>query len=145
VRLTTPSSFYVVSIYWKPASTTSPLDLPTDGDATFIKVTEVPFYYLIHVKTAVLQGQHLAITLTFWTYVPRAQCSTLCVLEGFFLSSLDPRAPYTTLTKPRSRLGPYTYTLIGSLRDMGTHGSPPTRVPEVPVKWTRLARSPADL
>jgi hypothetical protein len=31
------------------------------------------------------------------------------------------------------------------LRDMGTHGSPPTRVPEVPVKWTRPARSPADL
>jgi hypothetical protein len=28
---------------------------------------------------------------------------------------------------------------------MGTHGSPPTRVPEVPVKWTRPARSPADL
>jgi hypothetical protein len=31
------------------------------------------------------------------------------------------------------------------LRDMGTHGSPPTRVPEVPVKWIRPARSPADL
>jgi hypothetical protein len=28
---------------------------------------------------------------------------------------------------------------------MGTHGSPPTRVLEVPVKWTRPARSPADL
>jgi hypothetical protein len=28
---------------------------------------------------------------------------------------------------------------------MGTHGSPPTRVPEVPVKWTRPARSPVDL
>jgi hypothetical protein len=28
---------------------------------------------------------------------------------------------------------------------MGTHGSPPTRVPEVPVKWTRPARSPANL
>jgi hypothetical protein len=28
---------------------------------------------------------------------------------------------------------------------MGTHGSPTTRVPEVPVKWTRPARSPADL
>jgi hypothetical protein len=28
---------------------------------------------------------------------------------------------------------------------MGTHGSPPTRVPEVSVKWTRLARSLADL
>jgi hypothetical protein len=28
------------------------------------------------------------------------------------------------------------------MRDMGTHGSPPTRVP---VKWTRLVRSPADL
>jgi hypothetical protein len=28
---------------------------------------------------------------------------------------------------------------------MGTHGSPPTRVPEVPVEWTRTARSPADL
>jgi hypothetical protein len=28
---------------------------------------------------------------------------------------------------------------------MGTHGSPPTRVLEVPVKWTRHVRSPADL
>jgi hypothetical protein len=28
---------------------------------------------------------------------------------------------------------------------MGTHGSPPAMVPEVPAKWTRLARSPADL
>jgi hypothetical protein len=28
---------------------------------------------------------------------------------------------------------------------MGTHGSPPTRVPEVPVKWTQPTRSPADL
>jgi hypothetical protein len=32
-----------------------------------------------------------------------------------------------------------------SVRDMATHGSPPTGVPEVPVKWTRPARSPADL
>jgi hypothetical protein len=29
--------------------------------------------------------------------------------------------------------------------DKGTHGSPPTRVLEVPVKWTRPARSPTDL
>jgi hypothetical protein len=28
---------------------------------------------------------------------------------------------------------------------MGTHGSPSTRVPEVPVKWNRPARSPANL
>jgi hypothetical protein len=28
---------------------------------------------------------------------------------------------------------------------MGTHGSPPTRLLEVPVKWTRPARRPADL
>jgi hypothetical protein len=28
---------------------------------------------------------------------------------------------------------------------MGTHGSPPTRVLEVPVKWSRPVRSPADL
>jgi hypothetical protein len=28
---------------------------------------------------------------------------------------------------------------------MGTHGSPPTRVPEVLVKWTQPAKSPADL
>jgi hypothetical protein len=29
--------------------------------------------------------------------------------------------------------------------DMGTHGSPPTRVPEVPVKWARPAKSLTDL
>jgi hypothetical protein len=28
---------------------------------------------------------------------------------------------------------------------MGTHGFPLTRVPEVPVKWARLTRSPANL
>jgi hypothetical protein len=28
---------------------------------------------------------------------------------------------------------------------MGTYGSPPTRVLEVPAKWTRHAISPADL
>jgi hypothetical protein len=28
---------------------------------------------------------------------------------------------------------------------MGTHGSPLTRVPEVPIKWTQPARSPADM
>jgi hypothetical protein len=28
---------------------------------------------------------------------------------------------------------------------MGTYGSPPTRVLEVPVKWTRPARSSADM
>jgi hypothetical protein len=31
------------------------------------------------------------------------------------------------------------------LRDMGTHGSPLTRVLEAPVKWTRLGRSTTDL
>jgi hypothetical protein len=43
------------------------------------------------------------------------------------------------------RLRRYVYTSIGGLRDMGTHGSPPTRVPKVTVKWTQPARSPADL
>jgi hypothetical protein len=31
------------------------------------------------------------------------------------------------------------------MRDMGTHGSPPTRVLEVPAKWTRPVKSPTDL
>jgi hypothetical protein len=31
------------------------------------------------------------------------------------------------------------------VRDMGIHGSPPTRVAEVPIKCTRPARSPVDL
>jgi hypothetical protein len=31
------------------------------------------------------------------------------------------------------------------LRDMGTHGSPPSRVPDVSAKWTRSAKNPADL
>jgi hypothetical protein len=35
--------------------------------------------------------------------------------------------------------------LAPGLRDMGTHGSPLTRVPEVPIKWTQPARSPADM
>jgi hypothetical protein len=34
---------------------------------------------------------------------------------------------------------------IGGLKDMGTHGSPPTRVLEVLVKWTQPTRSPTDL
>jgi hypothetical protein len=31
------------------------------------------------------------------------------------------------------------------VRDMGTHGSPPTRVLEIHVKWARPARSLTDL
>jgi hypothetical protein len=31
---------------------------------------------------------------------------------------------------------------IGGFRDMGTHGSRPTRVPKVPVKWTRPVEAP---
>jgi hypothetical protein len=64
----------------------------------------------------------------------------------------DPRAPYATSAVPflpfastRPCLSRYAYTSIGGLRDMGTHGSPSTRIPEVPVKWTRPNRSPADL
>jgi hypothetical protein len=64
----------------------------------------------------------------------------------------DPCAPYTTspASCPRSAstrlcLSRFAYMSIGGLRDMGTHGSPTTRVSEVPVKWTRPARSPADL
>jgi hypothetical protein len=72
------------------------------------------------------------------------------LLGGF--SFLDPRSPYATSSTPCLhsistwlRLCRFAYTSIGGLWDMGTHGSPPTRVPEVPVKWTRPAKSPADL
>jgi hypothetical protein len=70
--------------------------------------------------------------------------------EDFF--SLDPCSPYTTTPSPRLRFSStrlhlycFAYTLIGGLTDMGTHGSPPARVLEVPAKWTRRARSPIDL
>jgi hypothetical protein len=46
-------------------------------------------------------------------------------------------------TPGRSRAAPTLGTC--SLRDKGTPGSPPTRVPEVSTKWIRLVRSPADL
>jgi hypothetical protein len=36
-------------------------------------------------------------------------------------------------------------TSIGGLRALRTNGSPPTKVPEAPVKWTRPARSRTDL
>jgi hypothetical protein len=38
-----------------------------------------------------------------------------------------------------------SYCQTKSVRDMGTYGSPPTRVLEVPVKWIQLLRSPTDL
>jgi hypothetical protein len=47
--------------------------------------------------------------------------------------------PTAQVAPPR----PAKKALDGGVRDMSTHGSPPTRVPEVPVKWTRPARSPA--
>jgi hypothetical protein len=56
--------FYVASTYWKPASTTL-LDLPTVDVATFLKIAEVPLCYLIQVRSAVLQHQHLVCTSTF--------------------------------------------------------------------------------
>jgi hypothetical protein len=65
---------------------------------------------------------------------------------------LDHHAPYATLTTPCLCFAPpwlhldcYAYTSTGGLRDMGTHGSPSTRVPEVFTKWTRPVRSPTDL
>jgi hypothetical protein len=42
-------------------------------------------------------------------------------------------------------LGVIGWILLSPLRDMGTHGSPLIRIPEVLVKWTQPARSPADL
>jgi hypothetical protein len=39
----------------------------------------------------------------------------------------------------------FTYTSIGGLTDMGTHGSPPTRVSTVPDRQARPTRRPADL
>jgi hypothetical protein len=39
----------------------------------------------------------------------------------------------------------HSIVIINWARDMVTHGSPPTRVLEVPVKWTRPAKSPTDL
>jgi hypothetical protein len=70
--------------------------------------------------------------------------------EDFIL--FDPCAPYAASSVPclrfastRRRLSRFAYTSIGGLSDMCTHGSPPTRVSEVQVKWTQPARSPTDL
>jgi hypothetical protein len=74
----------------------------------------------------------------------------ICAQDDFLF--LDPRAPYATSSTSRLHsastwflLYHFAYTSIEGLWDMGTHGSPPTRVPEVPVKRTRPARSPTDL
>jgi hypothetical protein len=48
----------------------------------------------------------------------------------------------TTRKSTRGQVGLWP---AGTLRDMGTHGSPRTSVPEVPTKWVRPARSTADL
>ena len=68
--------------------------------------------------------------------------------EGFFLF-LDPRAPFTTsmvlrlcCSSTRPHLGRYAYTSIGGLRDMGTHGSPPARVPEALTSGPDLPEAP---
>jgi hypothetical protein len=76
VRLTTPSFSYVTSTYWNPASTTSLLDLPTVGVATFLKVTKAPLCYLIEVRSTVHQDWRLVFTLTSWTYTPETRCLT---------------------------------------------------------------------
>jgi hypothetical protein len=78
----TASCLYIASTYWKHASTTPLLDLPTVDVVTFLKVMEAPFLFLIQVRSTVLQEQRLAFTLSFWTYVPRALCLTSCVLKG---------------------------------------------------------------
>jgi hypothetical protein len=49
--------------------------------------------------------------------------------------------------KPCEAIRPFPskHILCALVRDMGTHGSPPTRVLEVPAKWTWPFRSSVDL
>jgi hypothetical protein len=90
----------------------------------------------------VFRGRCLVFASTPWTYIPGARYLTSCALEEsiFFFY---PRAPYTTLTMPLTSpsLNMTSSRLLRlhvdrGLRGMGTHGSPPTTVLEVPVKWT---------
>jgi hypothetical protein len=142
VRLKTASSFCVTTIYWKPASTTSLLDLPSVSRETFFKATMISSCMMTLVRSVVLQRQRLVFTWTFWTYALGARHLTSCTLKGisFFFGSprtlrdLDDVTPLLRLDMTSSR--PLRLHVDRGLRDMGTHGSPPARVPEVPVKWT---------
>jgi hypothetical protein len=73
----------------------------------------------------------------------------VCVGKVFFFGSpctlrdLDGAMTLPRLDMTSSR--PLRLHVDQGLRDMGTHGSPPTRVPELPVKWTWPVRSPTNL
>jgi hypothetical protein len=73
----------------------------------------------------------------------------VCAQEDFLFLSLctlrDLTGATSSLRIDMTSSPPLRLHVDRGLRDMGTHGSPPTRIPEVPVKWTQPARSPADL
>jgi hypothetical protein len=98
-----------------------------------------------------MQLQRLVFTPNPWPYVPGSQCSASCTLKGisFFFGSpctlRDLSGAMTLLRFDITSSQPLRLHVDRGLRDMGTHGSPQTRVLEVPVKWTRPARSPANL
>jgi hypothetical protein len=112
---------------------------------------KVRWSYLIPVRSAIPQA----------TTTPCLHFKPLDLLSGSLMFAFiraqgdfllfDPRAPYAASLVPclhfshRHDFVSVASPTPGGLRDMGTHGSPPTRVPEVPVKWTQPAKSPANL
>jgi hypothetical protein len=56
-----------------------------------------------------------------------------------------PRRRYVFASLQHGVISAATTTHRSGLERHGYPWSPPTRVPEVPIKWTRLARSPANL
>jgi hypothetical protein len=133
---------YVASTYQKKASAIPPLDLPFVGIETFLEgVMFFPDYGQVGGSSKNYNALHTLQT-------PRSAFQEIDVRlrersRGF--SFLDPHAPCATSMVAYCCLSPYAYTSTVGLRDMGTHGSPLTRVLEVLVKWTQLVRSPTNL
>jgi hypothetical protein len=150
VRLCDTLFPYVTSTYQKHASVTSPLDLPLVSISTFLEgVLVLPDSGQVGGSSS--NNKALSSLQASGPALHKLDVRLRTFSGGFFFF-FYPRAPYTNSPAPciffastRRRLSRFAYMSIGGLRDMGTHGSPPTRVPEVPVEWTRPVRSPADL
>jgi hypothetical protein len=100
VHLVTPSSFYIVTTHWKPASTTSLLDLPLVGWETFLMI-----FWQLPDLGQVGGSSTDSSCLHFEPLELRSRSLILDVVRvgGVLILFLDPRAPYTTLMMSRVR------------------------------------------
>jgi hypothetical protein len=96
----TPSFFHVASTYWKHASGTSPLDLPSVSVSTFLEGAVASFD---SVQVGGSSGSHDTLSSLQVSGSTLQRLVLRLRLRSGGFSSLDPRAPYATSSPSRLR------------------------------------------